>query len=416
MLAAALCAAWRLTLDEQGLFFVFLSLGALLQLSDFGIAYAALHMSGHLRIDGDAARFNGFLARARRINLVVLSVAATAVFALGVAVFSARAGRNGAQLAWGAPWAAFVLAALVAQLSNLELTFIEGGRSPIEAWRCRWGQEVVGGLALVALLFGGAGLWSLCAYWGTRAGWTLWWLRHNRLQIADVPEARASSSTRFNWRSEVWPFQWRIGLSSLSGFLIFQAFNPIVLVEQGPALAGRFGMSLAMMNMLLAVTLVWPLSQISRYVGLIVERRFAQLRHDFWRMLAASGLFAAILAGSLFAVLWWMSGHHVSFAGRTADLLTTGALLAAAVVHHVVNCFAVVLRAERREPLMAVSIVGGLLTVLVVWASARYGGLPQIALANLGCALIGVPIAFVYYQSFMARGKRNGGDESRSTE
>jgi len=253
----------------------------------------------------------------------------------------------------------------------------------------------------ISMLIGGAGLWSLCAYSGVRAALAALWLEHNRLRIVAGTE---SGAVRFDWRKEVWPFQWRIGLSSLSGFLIFQAFNPIVLIEQGPAVAGRFGMSLAMMNMLLAVTIVWPLSRISHYVGLIGQRQFAQVQHSFWRMFAASSVFAAALAGGLFAALWWMSENNVPFAGRVADLTTTGALLTTAVVHHVVNCFAVVLRAKRREPLMAISVFGGLLTVLVVWTAARYGGPPEIALANLGCAFIGIPIVFAYYKGFMVRG------------
>jgi len=83
-------------------------------------------------------------------------------------------------------------------------------------------------------------------------------------------------------------------------------------------------------------------------------------------------------------------------------------------VHHMVQCFAVVLRAERREPLMPISVVGGLLTVLVVWIAARYGGTPEIALANLSCALVGIPIAFAYYQRFMARGLSDGRNDSRT--
>jgi len=59
-------------------------------------------------------------------------------------------------------------------------------------------------------------------------------------------ETPAFSSKR--WMSEVWPFQWKIGLSMLSGFLIFRAFSPLILIEKGPVLAGQFGLTFSVMN------------------------------------------------------------------------------------------------------------------------------------------------------------------------
>src|SRR5581483_1177881 len=55
---------------------------------------------------------------------------------------------------------------------------------------------------------------------------------------------RAESS--FSWRREFWPQQWRIAVSWISGFFMFQSFVPIVFYFQGPVPAGRIGTSLQM--------------------------------------------------------------------------------------------------------------------------------------------------------------------------
>jgi hypothetical protein len=399
MLAAALCVAWRLSVEEQGIFFVFLSFGALLQLGDAGLSYATLQTASHFKTLDDAARFAAFRDRARRLNLITLSLAALLIGGLGALIFLAKADASVAH--WKIPWVLFIGTSWAAQLANLEITMIEGGRSPMAAWRFRCVQEASSGILFIAALIAGAGLWSLCLYVATRTALAVLWL-----SVADVRLEVSVKYPRvpFDWRKEVWPFQWRIGLSTLSGFLIFQAFSPIVLMEQGPAAAGRFGMSLAMMNMLLLITTVWPLSQVPRYVGLLSQKRFTDARGGFRRMLGGSSLFAILITSSLFLGVWWITEKKLPFAYRFADLMTTGALLATAVVHHVVQCFAVVLRAERREPLLAASIFGGLLTLLVVWASARYGDLRDIALANLACSLVGIPIVMVYYRSLTNRG------------
>lgn len=81
------------------------------------------------------------------------------------------------------------------------------------------------------------------------------------------------------------------------------------------------------------------------------------------------------------------------FALRLPEPLTTTLVLATAVVHHIVICLAVVLRAEGREPLLIPSVAGGFLTVAAIWAAAHYGTLRNIATVNLALALVGVPIA-----------------------
>jgi hypothetical protein len=404
MLAAALCVAWRLSVEEQGIFFVFMSLGVLLQLCDFGLSYAALQTASHFRVTDGDARFGSFRMRANRINATVLSVAAISIAVLGALIVSARPDAGHAQLNWAGPWIGFVVAVFIAQLVNLEVVFIEGFRSVVEAWQVRFVQEVLGGCVFIAALLGGAGLWSLCAYSAARLAIAAWWIRREGVRFPPPPK---SGGAPFNWRRDVWPFQWRIGLSGLSGFLIFQAFNPIVLIEQGASIAGRFGMSLSIMNMLLLVTTVWPLSQVSRYVGLLAQHKFHEAQRAFWRMLAGSTFFAVLLAVGLTYALILSNEREMSFASRLADTTTTGALLLAALVHHVVQCFAVILRAERREPLLMVSVFGGLLTVVAVWLSAHYGGLRDIAFTNLGCASIGIPVVLFYYRRLSIRARAN---------
>ncbi len=406
MLAAALCVAWRLSVEDQGLFFVFTSFGTLLQLSDFGLSYAALQTASHLREGDGSTRFDTFRAQANRINRAVLSAAAIVIGVLGALIVSARPDAGHGAFNWAGPWIGFVAAVFVAQLVSLEIVLIEGSRSAVLAWRLRLVQEILGGCVFIAALLGGAGLWSLCAYWVSRPAIAAWWLWRDGIRF---PLAAGSGGVPFNWRRDVWPFQWRIGLSGLSGFLIFQAFNPIVLLEQGATVAGKFGMSLAAMNTLLLVTTAWPLSQVSRYVGLIAQDKFHEVQRAFWRMLAGSTVFAGLLAFGLVYALEWMNEREMSFAGRLADTTTTGILVLAALVHHVVQCFAVILRSERREPLLAVSIVGGLLTVMAAWLSARYGDVRDIALANLACASIGIPIVLIYYRRMSMQALANEG-------
>lgn len=394
LLGAAICVVWRLNPVEQGVFFFYISLGALLQMSDFGLSYASLQTASHLAIPGNEGSFARFRLKAHRLNFAIMLGAVVLVGALGALILSFRLSAEHPGIPWAASWAAFIFAVFLTQLVSLELALIEGGKSPPLAWSIRFFQELVSGVVLIGALIAGAGLWSLAAYWTTRFGFAALWLAVTGSAFDDPS---GPVDTVFNWHKDVWPFQWKIGLSILCGFLIFQAFNPIVLVEQGPVVAGQFGMSLALMNMLIVVTTAWPLSQAARYGRLIQRKQFGELRRTFWPMCIASSLVAGLAALALFSALTWTREHNLRYIDRFADTVTTGILLATAVAHHVTHCFSVVLRAERRDPTLPFTVVGSVVLVAVIWLCAHYGGPRDIALANLALTVPGVPIVIVLY-------------------
>ena len=398
MLVVGATVIWRISPDEQGYFFSFMSFGALLQMGDFGLSYAVLHNANHLSSIGQKSRLAGLFSRAIGLNSITSLVSSIVVGLIGVQLFSAAQQTSDfPQLVWFYPWMCFVGAIFLAQLIVPGIAFVEGGVSAVVAWRFRFFQELSSGPVLVFCLAYGFGLWSLAVFWVCRFAMSATWLwRH---------KPRSNDSVAFShgeWRREVWPFQWKIGLSALSGFLVFQAINPIVLAEQGPKVAGQFGFSLAIMNMVLMVTTVWPISKAAHYGNLISTVRFKQLRHSFLEVTLHSTLLSLCAAIGISSILWWLAHIRMAHVDRLADWFTTSTLMAAAVVHHIVYCLAVLLRAERREPLLWINLIGGTLTVIALWLSAHFGNPHGIAATNLACAFVGMVLVYVIFRRRMA--------------
>jgi hypothetical protein len=306
---------------------------------------------------------------------------------------------------WAGPWAGFLLAIFANQLTIPRLALREGGGKVSQVWAVRLAQEWAAGLACLIALQAGAGLWSLAVFFSARAlVSTLWLVAGDPLQAEEgVP---AFSLDR--WMSEVWPFQWKIGLSSLSGFLIFRAFTPIVFLEKGPAVAGQFGLAISMMNLLISVSSAWPASQAARYAALYAGGRFGELRREFPVMLWASTALAALAAVTLSAVLWQARRFGFAIALSLPDPYTTAVVLSTAVVHHFVLCFAVYLRAEGREPLLIASVGGSIFTATAIWLTAHFATLRDVAVVNLACAMIGIPIVL-----FLSRSRMSADDAAR---
>jgi hypothetical protein len=403
LFAVAWLAIYRLSPSELGFFFSFLSFGALVQLADFGLSYATLVTAGRMTGTGqgnEIPALGGFVAR---WNMLASCGSVVVVGTIGVATFRGAAPTPGAPpVMWGGPWLAFLLGVLAAQWGVPGISLREGGGKVTPMWRLRLVLETAGALACFVALYLGAGLWSLAAYSFTRALVIGTWLR-----IVD-PLRQVPGVPRFSigrWMKKSWPFQWKIGLSALSGFLIFRAFSPIILYVQGPVPAGQFGLSVAMMNLLIAITGAWPMSQTARYTSLLAERRFREFDAELPVILLRSTALSIAGTSTLLLLLWLARGRGLVFAERLTDPATTAVILSCAVVHHVANCIAVFLRAEGRDPLVIPSVLGGVATVGVVWLTARTGTLFGVATAYLALASLGIPIAALIYRA-RARGRR----------
>lgn len=399
LFAVAVLATQMLSAVEQGFFFAFISFAALVQLSDFGLSYATMQTASHLAGAGRSGEFAAFSARAVRWNLVVATVVAPLVATVGWLVLSTGERSVAEQVSWQAPWGALMLAVFLAQLTVPRIAFREGIGEIEQMWRLRLVQEWASGLACLLALALGMGLGSLAVLWGARALVAVIGLamrpRRDEVVNAGYPFRR--------WMTEVWPFQWKIGLSVLSGYLIFRAFPVLVLIEQGPVLAGQFGMSAAMMTVLLAITSAWPLSRAARYGAWIAGGRFGRLRAELPNLIAASTALSVILVATLSGLVWIADAAGIAFAARLTDPVTTAIMLATATLHHVVACFAIPLRAERREPFLWISLFGGSITALIIWLAARYGSPLDIALAYLGCTAAGLVIAYHLFRRRIAQ-------------
>jgi len=396
LIAIAWLATRRLGAPELGFFFSFLSLGALVQLADFGLSLAALQTAGTFVGTGRAAELPALARRVSRWTLAASTVATCLVAAIGWAVFSARrAGTPG--IHWQAPWLGYLFGVFLAQLTIPGISLREGSGKVRQVWSLRLIQECVSSLVCLLALEAGAGLWSLAAFVFARAVISSFWLTL-RDPIQARPEDLPYPLGR--WMREVWPFQWKIGMSWLSGFLIFRIFAPVIFVEKGPVAAGQFGLAISLMNLLISISSAWPLSQAARFAALNAARRFDDLRRDFPMTLLASTTLSVLGAMIGAVVLWQAREKGVLFALRLPEPRVTALLLAAAVAHHVVFCFAVFLRSEGREPLLVPSVVLGIATASAIWTTAHFGTLTSIAVANLVCAVIGIPVVLFLFRGW----------------
>ena len=93
---------------------------------------------------------------------------------------------------------------------------------------------------------------------------------------------------KVSYIKEIFPFQWKIALSWISGYFIFQLFNPVLFATDGAVVAGQMGMTLAALTGIQALSYSWTSTKVPTYSGMIAMKRYSELDQLFGRTLRQS--------------------------------------------------------------------------------------------------------------------------------
>jgi hypothetical protein len=208
----------------------------------------------------------------------------------------------------------------------------------------------------------------------------LWLMSKRKLLLGLLRHQTGARGIR--WNQEVWPFQWRIAVSWLSGYFLFWIFNPVLFAYRGPVEAGRMGMSLSLANAIQAIAVSWVSTKSAPFGTLIARKQYRQLDWAFFQSLRQSS--AVSLAG---AVLVWLgciylNVRHLPFAKRLLDPLSLGILLIYMIVNVMVSAEAYYLRAHKQEVFFVNSVVGAIAVTACTFIFGRRYGAPGIVVST----------------------------------
>ena len=380
-----------LTPVQQGYYYTFSSLVALQIVFELGFSFVVLqlaaHERAHLTISGDGrvqgdpvahARLASVLQKSVRWYGVAACLMMATVIPAGFYFFNTHQ-RAGAAIAWQAPWFVMVLAAACTFQMDPVFSFLEGCGQVSQVARMRFGQAVVGtSMGWIALLSGHGLFAPAMLIAGQAFVGAVWLLRRRRLLLG---LARYESGChRVGWRTEIWPFQWKIAVSWLCGYFIFQLFNPVLFAYQGPAAAGQMGMSLSIASSLSAIAISWMSTKSAPFGNLVARGDFASLDRLFFRTLKQSTVLLAIGAAAFMSCLLYIAGHFPKLAGRVLAPWAFAFLLITVISNHVVFSESVYLRSHKREPFLIVSIINAVAVGAGTYFFGRFSGANAVAL------------------------------------
>lgn len=381
-----LLVATFLSIEEQGFYYTFANVLGLQIFFELGLSLVVLQFASHEKaklewtirgvLEGDPtakARLSSLLRRA----LAWYSVAAAAVIAVVLPsglLFFGRHQPVGAAIVWHLPWVWLVVTSACGLLLSPVLAVIEGCGLVAEIALLRIFQGITGSVLSWLVLSQHGGLFAapvpntvgfLCAL-----GWLAW---RKRAFLSDLLVFRHNEEA-IDWQREVWPFQWRIALSGVSGYFIFLLFSPVLFAFHGAVAAGRMGMSMSVMGAIAAVALAWVTTKMAVFGTLIAKGQFRELDRIFFHALWWSGGLITLGGVTFEVVALYLHSVHHPFSQRILDPLPLGLLIATTILNHIVGTEAVYLRAHKQEPYLGISILNGCLVGLSTYVLGRHFG------------------------------------------
>lgn len=361
---------------QQGFYYTFSSLLALQIFFELGLNQVLIQIVGHevahLNLDktgsfkGDIERISK-LAAIRRLIRVWYSVAALlfAVAAAFAGLFFFSSEGNLPAKEWQPLWLLLVGATAVNLMLSPRLAFLEATGRVGHVANLRLQQSVMGYIFMWLLLLVGAQLWVAAVVPCLSAIATSIWLCKEGRSFNLL--SAVSPSERFSWRADIFPMQWRIAISWISGFFIFYCFTPFVFMHQGAVAAGKFGMAVTIFTAVSTVGMSWVTAKAPELAMLISKQERHELNQLFKQVFLRSFVFTTVLATTVVAAAFIIKKVGAPLMERIADPPILALLALVCIINCAVFSLATYMRAHKEEPMLPVSIVTGLMTISVVY-------------------------------------------------
>jgi hypothetical protein len=361
-----------LTPAEQGYYYTFSSLVALQIVFELGFSFVILqtasHERAHLAISSTYEITGDPIAHARLASVIQKAVRWYSVAAILMAATLVPAGfwfftthqHAGQPLFWRIPWCFAALAATLNFQLDPILSFFEGCGFVANVAGVRFAQAIAGSLFAWTALATHFGLFAPSMIMGGTALTSIVWLFGRRRFLLGLLTYRPGPN-RIHWRVEVWPFQWRIAISWMCGYFIFQIFNPVLFAFKGPIAAGQMGMSLNVTAALQGVAVSWINTKSAPFGAMVARKEYAKLDHIFFRTLRQSIVVHMIGALAVWFSIIYINHAQIPLSQRLLSPVPFAFLLAATNINIAVFAEALYLRAHKREKFLLNSIFTALL-------------------------------------------------------
>lgn len=295
-------------------------------------------------------------------------------------VFFTKYSKGHSEVSWRIPWLLICAGSAIKLFQAPFNSFIEGLGYVAEMSRISFWQQIIIPASTWLGLFLSFRLYVVGI--STLLSVLIWfvYVKRSFLWTLLVNLWKTKITERISYMKEIFPYQWKIAISWISGYFIFQLFNPVLFATDGPVVAGQMGMTLNALNSITGFSLSWITTKIPSMSKLIAQKDYVSLDSMFNRTVKQMLLVCFALLGAFFVFLLFLNLTSLAFRGniiahRFLSFLPTILLSVTIILGVFVSAWATYLRCHKKEPWLLNSICNGVLTTLSTFGLGKLYGL-----------------------------------------
>lgn len=410
--------ALRFSREQQGFFYTFSSLLAMQMFFELGLTgvvstftsheFVNLRWGAHGEINGDSVsirRFTDLLSKTSKWFGVASLILIAGLIPAGFFFFD-YGQRVVLDFSWRLPWILAVIGTAL-NLSIMPFFAVIMGSGDVATVNYRELIGIVVGSCISWLIiwFNG-GLYAVFAVSFGNIIISYAYLIKQKPKLLELtweaiynPKRGLSRHETISWWSEIWPIQWKIAISWISGYFLLQLFTPILFHYHGATIAGQMGMTLSASTALLGINLTLMNAKYPEFGRLIAIQDWTNLDLIFHKVQTQSLL--ALISGSVLGcgLLWFLQTYYPSLGNRFVPSTQAGLLFITISLVGFINGFATYLRAHKKEPFTILLVVTALIQSGAVWYFGKYYSSLGTILAYLLVTLfVSLPAAYYIWQ------------------
>jgi hypothetical protein len=397
---------WKLSAEQQGIYYLFGSLLALRALFELGVGMSVVQVAAYARkpssgagtepLDGAfVAVVNQWMGKASLYYAVLTG--------LGGVAFLCYQNHGDTQTL--SAWCIYILIAAFQFASEGRWGLTEGAGFVTEANLLRIRNNLIQTGSLWVALLSGAGLFSFCI--ASAIGFTCQEYQFRKFHPWLYATAKDQLADRLShYKSELVMLVRKASQTYLTGYFVFQIQQPICFALLGAAASARLGFTQSIGSMFIGIASIWLSMNFPRIAHHVADKEISQASALFrvkWIQVCVFAILAGLFSWGITILLAYLP----KFQDRLMDPLSTCILYVSITLQTIALGLTYWPRAFKVEPFVWIAYTQMVLTPLFLWYAMSNMGLVGAAVGNLTSWVIGAVGIYSIFVRYWKRGIRS---------
>ncbi len=201
---------------------------------------------------------------------------------------------------------------------------------------------------------------------------------------------------QLSWKKDFWPLQWRIGVSWLSGYFMFNIFVPLMFYLHGPLMAGKMGAALQIYNGVHSISYSWIAVSAPQFGILGAQKAYTEIKTIVKNIYLKCLIISIACTVLIIITIVIMNKINLPQTSRLPDMVSIALLLITIIALQLPNVETIAIRFQKTEPFVLNSIVSALMVFCISYVLGRHYAIRGVAVGFF-LIIVGVTIPWCHY-------------------